>query len=84
MGMARAVWLWPRQLLCWLVVFYQKGISPLKPPCCRFTPTCSEYAKEAFRVHGVLKGGILTVWRVMRCHPFYRGTLYDPVPPRRE
>jgi putative membrane protein insertion efficiency factor len=62
-----------------LVKLYQKFISPLKPPCCRFTPTCSEYALEAFRKRGFFIGFILFVWRVLRCNPFSKGG-YDPVP----
>ena len=54
-------------------------ISPLKPPSCRFTPTCSQYALEAFRKHGPVKGMILAVRRILRCHP-WGGSGYDPVP----
>ena len=60
-------------------VIYQVCISPLKPPTCRFTPTCSQYALEAFRKHGPLKGLLLTVRRLLRCHP-WGGSGYDPVP----
>ncbi len=66
-----------------LVKFYRKFISPLKQPCCRFTPTCSEYALEAFRKRGFFVGLALTVWRVLRCNPFGRGG-YDPVPEKRK
>ena len=62
-----------------LIRFYQLCISPLKPPTCRFTPTCSQYALEAFRKHGPLKGLYLTVRRLLRCHP-WGGSGYDPVP----
>ena len=62
-----------------LIRFYQVCISPLKPPTCRFTPTCSQYALEAFRKHGVFKGFYLTVRRILRCHP-WGGHGYDPVP----
>lgn len=62
-----------------LIKFYRRFISPLKPPCCRFTPTCSEYALEAYRKHGFFKGTYLTVWRILRCNPFCKGG-YDPVP----
>ena len=48
-------------------------------PCCRFTPTCSNYAKEAILLHGALKGTIMGIWRIMRCNPFCEGG-YDPVP----
>ena len=61
---------------------YQLFISPVLPPSCRFTPTCSAYAIEALMTHGLLKGGGLTVWRLLRCNPWSAGG-YDPVPPRR-
>lgn len=64
-----------------LIKFYQLCISPLKPPSCRFTPTCSAYALEAFRRHGPVKGFFLTVRRLLRCHP-WGGSGYDPVPGR--
>ncbi|MBQ8551936.1 MAG: membrane protein insertion efficiency factor YidD [Clostridia bacterium] len=66
-----------------LVKFYQKFISPLKQPCCRFTPTCSQYAIEAFTKRGFFVGLALTVWRVLRCNPFGKGG-YDPVPEKRK
>lgn len=62
-----------------LVRFYQVCLSPLKPPSCRFTPTCSQYAIEALRKHGPIKGLYLTVRRLLRCHP-WGGSGYDPVP----
>ena len=62
-----------------LIKFYQICISPFTPPSCRFTPTCSQYALEAFRKHGPLKGVYLTVRRLLRCHP-WGGSGYDPVP----
>lgn len=62
-----------------LIKFYQKCISPLKPPTCRFTPTCSQYAIEAFRKHGPFKGFYLAARRILRCHP-WGGSGYDPVP----
>lgn len=58
---------------------YQKYISPLFPPACRFTPTCSQYAIEALRKHGPIKGFALAVWRILRCNP-WGGSGYDPVP----
>lgn len=64
-----------------LVRFYQKTISPLKPKTCRFTPSCSAYAIEAFEKRGFFAGFILTVWRILRCNPFCKGG-YDPVPER--
>ena len=68
-----------KHFMIWLVRLYQKFISPLKPPCCRFTPTCSAYAIEAFSKRGFFIGLILTVWRILRCNPFCKGG-YDPVP----
>ena len=62
-----------------LIRLYQKYISPIKPSCCRFTPTCSAYAIEAFKKRGFIVGFILTTWRILRCNPFCKGG-YDPVP----
>ncbi|WP_017379998.1 membrane protein insertion efficiency factor YidD [Paenisporosarcina sp. TG-14] len=59
--------------------FYQKFISPLTPPSCRFYPTCSHYGVEAVEKHGALKGSYLAGKRILRCHPFDEGG-YDPVP----
>ena len=61
------------------IVFYRAAISPLFPPCCRFTPTCSQYALEALRRHGPVKGSWLALRRICRCHP-WGGSGYDPVP----
>ena len=66
-------------LLLLHIYFYQRAISPLTPPSCRFTPTCSEYAVQALRKHGPLKGLYLAVRRLLRCHP-WGGSGYDPVP----
>ena len=62
--------------------FYRKNISPMRPPCCRFIPTCSQYALEAIEKYGALKGGWLALRRILRCHPFHikEQPLYDPVP----
>mgnify|MGYP004542461289 FL=1 len=68
-----------RYIFIFFVTLYRRIISPLKPPCCRFTPTCSEYAIEAFRRFGAVKGLWLAIKRVCRCNPFYDGG-YDPVP----
>lgn len=84
MGVIRWFVALPSRALICLVKIYRVAISPLKPDCCRFEPTCSAYAIEALRVHGFFKGVALTVWRIMRCHPFYHGDLYDPVPPKKE
>ena len=61
------------------ILFYQKFITPYTPPSCRFTPTCSEYARQALLKHGPVKGLILAVWRILRCNP-WGGSGYDPVP----
>lgn len=66
-------------LLSQPIIYYRKAISPLKPPCCRFTPTCSQYALEALRKHGPIRGLWLAVWRILRCNP-WGGSGYDPVP----
>lgn len=66
-------------LLLLPIRFYQRCISPLTPPACRFTPTCSQYAVEAIRKHGPFKGLWLAVKRICRCHP-WGGSGYDPVP----
>ncbi len=57
---------------------YRLFISPLKPPTCRFVPTCSEYALQAIEKHGILRGGRMAVGRILRCHPFHPGG-YDPI-----
>ena len=71
-----------KKLLMALIRFYQRRISPYRQPCCRFIPTCSQYALEALEKYGALKGTWLTICRLSRCHPFYRGKKgpYDPVP----
>ena len=61
-----------------LIKGYQKFISPLFPPSCRFYPTCSEYAIQAIEKYGIFKGGIKAAWRILRCNPFNKGG-YDPV-----
>ena len=73
-----------KRLMLALIRFYRTNISPARPPCCRFIPTCSTYALVAVEVHGALKGGLLAVWRVLRCLPFHRekSFIYDPVPPK--
>lgn len=62
----------------WLLRLYKRWISPAIPPSCRYVPTCSEYAMEAVERYGVVRGGAMAVWRVLRCHPFAKGGL-DPV-----
>ena len=66
-------------LLVLPIRFYQIFISPLLGPSCRFTPTCSEYAKQAIIKHGPIKGLGLAIWRILRCNP-WGGSGYDPVP----
>ncbi len=67
------------QLLLLPIYFYRSSISPLTPPSCRFTPTCSEYAVQALKKYGPLKGLWLAIRRIARCHP-WGGSGYDPVP----
>ena len=72
-----------KHVLIFLVKFYRKWISPMRRPCCRYIPTCSQYAEEALAVHGALWGSVLSIWRVLRCNPFGKGG-FDPVPPKRQ
>jgi putative membrane protein insertion efficiency factor len=62
-----------------LLAFYKRFLSPLLPPACRFTPTCSVYAKESIALHGARRGVLLALKRLVRCHPFHPGG-FDPVP----
>jgi len=68
-----------KNLFVKLIRFYQTGISPLRPACCRYYPTCSEYARQAFLKHGVFWGFLLSAYRLLRCNPFGKWG-YDPVP----
>ena len=68
-----------KTLLRFLLRGYQRWISPVLPPACRYVPSCSHYALEAVELHGALRGSLLAAWRVLRCHPLVRGG-YDPVP----
>jgi len=68
-----------KKIAIFLIKLYQKGISPLKPPSCRFHPTCSQYGLEAIERFGFFKGGYLTLRRILKCHPLHPGG-YDPVP----
>jgi putative membrane protein insertion efficiency factor len=61
--------------------FYQRHISPGRPSACRFQPTCSEYAYEAIETRGLLAGGVMAAWRILRCNPLNDGG-FEPVPPR--
>ena len=71
-----------KALLLALIRFYRRCISPYRQPCCRFTPTCSQYAMEAVEKYGALRGGWMALRRICFCHPFYHGRrgFYDPVP----
>ncbi len=70
-----------KKLMIAAIKFYQKIISPLLPNVCRYKPSCSEYFIEALQVHGVIKGSVLGIKRILRCHP-WGGSGYDPVPPK--
>jgi uncharacterized protein len=77
--MFRTVQTFNKALVLGLIRAYQLAISPLLPPSCRFTPSCSHYAAEAVMKHGPLRGGALAMGRICRCHPFNPGG-HDPVP----
>lgn len=68
-----------KKFLMFIIKIYQKVISPLTPPSCRFYPTCSHYGLEALEKHGALKGSWLAIRRISKCHPFHEGG-FDPVP----
>ena len=68
-----------KKLLLKFIYFYQSSISPTKPPCCRYHPTCSSYAVTAISRFGALRGGFLALWRLLRCNPFSKGG-FDEVP----
>ena len=68
-----------KRLLLALIRGYRRYVSPGRPPCCRFIPTCSQYALEAIEKYGAWKGGWLAFKRILRCNPFHKGG-YDPVP----
>jgi len=68
-----------KRALLAIVRFYRKNISPMSAPRCRFMPTCSRYALEAIEKHGARKGSLLTIKRILKCHPLHKGG-YDPVP----
>lgn len=70
------------KLFLFLITFYQKAISPYKPPSCRYTPTCSAYSKTAIERFGPFKGGWLAIKRISSCHP-WGGHGYDPVPEKK-
>ena len=68
-----------KKLLLRFIRFYQRRISPLLPPMCRYYPTCSQYAVEAIEIHGAFKGSMLAALRILRCNRLFPGG-YDPVP----
>lgn len=67
-----------KEFLVFFIKIYRKYLSPLKKPCCRFYPTCSQYALDALEKYGVLKGGFMAIKRILRCNPLNEGG-YDPV-----
>ena len=70
-----------KKILIAVIKFYRRFISPLKRPCCRFYPTCSQYASEAIDMYGVFLGGWLALKRILRCNPFNKNAYgFDPVP----
>ncbi len=72
-----------KKLLINLIRFYQKNISPNKPRCCRFTPSCSQYAIEALEKRGIFVGLLLALYRILRCNPFNKNFGFDPVPEKK-
>ena len=72
-----------KRLLLGAIRLYRRHVSPHLGPMCRYYPTCSVYAIEAIETHGALRGGLLALWRLLRCNPLSPGG-YDPVPPKRE
>ncbi|MCD7797320.1 MAG: membrane protein insertion efficiency factor YidD [Clostridiales bacterium] len=72
-----------KKALIFLIKTYQQTISPrFSQGCCRYNPTCSQYAIEALEIHGVFKGSLLAVRRILRCNPFFKGG-WDPIPPKK-
>ncbi len=71
-----------KKILIFFIRLYQKIPGPWHN-CCRYTPTCSQYAIKAIEIHGALKGSLLAAWRILRCNPFSKGG-YDPVPPKKQ
>jgi len=68
-----------KKILIYFINFYRKYLSSMKSTKCPYYPTCSTYALEAIEKHGAIKGGFLSIWRILRCNPFSKGG-YDPVP----
>ena len=67
-----------KKMIIYLIKIYRKKISPMYPPRCKYVPTCSQYALEAIEKYGIIKGGLMSIWRILRCNPFSRGG-FDPV-----
>lgn len=67
-----------KRLVLYLIRVYQQGVSPYRLACCKYQPTCSQYAVEAISKYGLLRGGFMALWRILRCNPFSSGG-YDPV-----
>lgn len=67
-----------KKILIGLIKFYRKKISPMSPAKCKYIPSCSQYALEAIEKYGVIKGGMMATWRILRCNPFSKGG-FDPV-----
>ena len=78
---AEIIWFFMKHILIFLIKVYKKCISPFKTPCCRYYPTCSQYAIDAIKTHGAIKGSYYSIKRILRCNPFGKGG-YDPVPPK--
>ena len=72
-----------KKIILQMIRFYQRYISPMSPPSCRFYPTCSQYAIEAVEEHGAFKGSYLAVRRILKCHPLHKGG-FDPVPHKKK
>ena len=68
-----------RRIAMWLIRGYQRAMLLLLPPACRFYPTCSDYGYQAIEKYGIMRGGAMAIWRVLRCNPFGKGG-FDPVP----
>ncbi|NLA64379.1 MAG: membrane protein insertion efficiency factor YidD [Leucobacter sp.] len=78
MRVIEELWLAPRNAAIAFMLVYRRVISPLYGQVCRYYPSCSRYALEVFQHQGLLKGGVLTVWRLLRCNPFTPGGIDDP------
>jgi len=72
------LWKIPRRAADWLIRFYQNAISPMLGSNCRYQPTCSSYTRQAIQKYGLVRGGLMGTWRILRCHPLSKGG-HDPV-----